>query len=207
MGPELRFLVLVALGVAIGVLAAAMAPPAPAQAAIEWLAAPRPVGAFELQDATGSWRSPDLHGEWTVVVLGFTHCPDVCPTSLAELARLARTMGRHTPRVAFVSVDPARDSPIEATRYARAFHPGFRGATGSSEQLRRFTRALGMQFEAAGETVAHSTAFAVIDPTGAYVGRFRPGFEPSQVARELQRAVDAAGAGGQPHDAPTAFSG
>src|SRR3546814_16110905 len=88
---------------------------------------PRELPAFSLRQSDGTQLVPgELKGHWTLVFLGFTYCPDVCPTTLAELAQAQKqweTLPESTrPRVMFVSVDPDRDDPDRIGEYAPAFH-------------------------------------------------------------------------------------
>ena len=91
-----------------------------------------------------------LRGAWTLVFLGFTHCPDVCPTTLAELAG-AEALGRPMPaairpRVLFVSVDPERDTPAGLATTRTIFQPDTLAATGDPAALADFARSLGIVF-------------------------------------------------------------
>src|SRR5688572_28487024 len=90
--------------------------------------AQRALAPFELQQSDGTPLTADeLRGHWTLVFLGFTHCPDVCPTTLSDLAAAQRQWADvpagARPRVLFVSVDPARDTPAKTGEYAAFFHP------------------------------------------------------------------------------------
>src|SRR5690606_27497951 len=102
-------------------------PPAPALQAVKLFEQPRELPAFSLQQSDGTPLVPgELQGHWTLVFLGFTHCPDVCPTTLAQLAQAQKQWAAlpeaTRPRVLFVSVDPERDSPDRIGEYAHAFH-------------------------------------------------------------------------------------
>src|SRR6478609_2936034 len=126
------WILLVALAAGLGLWAAqhAFAPGAPARPelrAVRLFPEPRTLPAFSLQQSDGTRLVPgELQGHWTLVFLGFTHCPDVCPTTLAELAQAQRawqTLPEATrPRVLFVSVDPDRDTPERTGEYAHGFH-------------------------------------------------------------------------------------
>ena len=92
----------------------------------------------------------ELKGHWTLVFLGFTHCPDVCPTTLAELAEAQKQWAAlpeaTRPRVLFVSVDPERDTPDRIGEYAHAFHRDTLAATADVPALESFAKSLSMVF-------------------------------------------------------------
>jgi protein SCO1/2 len=105
---------------------------------------PAPAPALRLVEHGG--RVFDLAAERGRVVLlffGYTHCPDICPTTLADWRRVKAGLGADTARVrfVFVSTDPARDTPEAARRYARGFDPSFTGLTGDSATLASLERA------------------------------------------------------------------
>ena len=112
---------------------------------------PREAPALRLARGEGVGGTPfDLAGERGRVVavfFGYANCPDVCPTTLADLAKVADTLDaedRARFRVVFVSVDPARDTPAAADAYARRFHPSFVGVTGPEAQVLGIARAFGV---------------------------------------------------------------
>ena len=98
---------------------------------------------LELTDHNGQRRTlADFRGKVVTVFFGFTHCPDVCPTTLGEMAMVMKELGADAGRlqVLFVTVDPARDTPEVLKRYVPAFHPGFLGLTGSADDIARTAR-------------------------------------------------------------------
>ena len=91
-----------------------------------------------LTDHNGQRRTlADFKGKVVTVFFGFTHCPDVCPTTLAEMATVMKELGGDASRVQvlFVTVDPDRDTPDVLKRYVPVFHPTFLGMTGSAEDI------------------------------------------------------------------------
>ncbi|MCF7223181.1 SCO family protein [Marilutibacter chinensis] len=155
---------------------------------------------FELTQSDGTaLEASELRGHWTAVFLGFTHCPDVCPTTLAELARAQKRWETipeaSRPRVLFVSVDPERDTPELIGRYAHAFHKDTLAATGSLPALESFAKSLSMVFAkvpppegvpADRYLIEHSATIAVLDPQGRMAGLIRPPLEPEKIAADLQ---------------------
>jgi protein SCO1/2 len=95
---------------------------------------------LKLPDADGRMRTlADFKGKVTLVFFGYTQCPDVCPTTLSELAAVKRALGPDGDRVqgVFVSVDPPRDTPQVLREYMRSFDPGFVALTGTPEQIKQ----------------------------------------------------------------------
>ncbi len=170
--------------------------------AVRLFPAPRALPAFSLQESDGSTLTPDeLAGRWTLVFLGFTHCPDVCPTTLTELAQAQKAWEvlpeARRPRVLFVSVDPERDSPAQTGEYARYFHPATLAATAQEPALQDFASALGMVYmkvpvEGGDYTMDHSSAVVVIDPMGRQAGLIRPPLVPADIAADLARLAEVA---------------
>ena len=125
----------------------------------------------------------EVAGHWTVVFLGFTHCPDVCPTTLAELAKAQKQWGNlpsvSRPKVLFVSVDPERETPTSVGEYAHFFHRETVAASGTAPDLASFANALGLVFmkvPTTGDdyTIDHSATIVVLDPQGQEAGLIRP---------------------------------
>ena len=117
----------------------------------------------------------DYTGDVILLFFGFTHCPHICPTTLANLATVSQALGEETQedlRVLFVSVDPARDNPTTLSAYTEAFGPEFIGLTGSQEDLQALTRRYRVTY-GYGEKdtnghydVSHSNAVFVFDRDG-----------------------------------------
>lgn len=148
----------------------------------------RELPAFRLQASDGKpLTAESLRGHWTVVFLGFTHCPDVCPTTLGELAKAQDAWKdippSKRPRVLFVSVDPERDTPKRTGDYALYFHPDTLAATAAEPALSEFARALGLVYmksplPGGDYTMDHSATLVVLDPSGRQAGLIRPNPPP-----------------------------
>ena len=100
------------------------------------LTPPRPLPEFELIDQDGSpFTQAQLRGHWSVLFFGFTHCPDVCPTTLGVLAKARQELSdlpdELQPHVVLVSVDPKRDTPQQLASYVKFFDSSFTGVTGT----------------------------------------------------------------------------
>lgn len=131
--------------------------------------------ALALTDHHGKLRRlEDWRGKAVVVFFGFTHCPDVCPTTLADMAQVVRQLGADGERVQvlFVTVDPERDTQAVLAKYVPAFNPRFLGMRGSLEATRAAAGEFKVYFEKRpGEapgaySVDHSAQAYVIDPQG-----------------------------------------
>ncbi len=112
----------------------------------------KPLPEFKLNKTDGSQLTRDyFENQWTLVFFGFTHCPDICPTTLAHLRNVEKQLSAHSEiakdtKVLFISVDPERDTPEQMNRYISYFSKNFDGATGSHEQLITLTRSIGVLY-------------------------------------------------------------
>lgn len=144
---------------------------------------PRALPDFALVDHRGEpFTGASLEGQWTLVFFGFTYCPDICPTTMAFLARFMgelEGLPEHADtRVVMVSVDPARDTPERLAEYVPYFDPSFTGVTGEFLDIHRFATALNTPFrKVPGEDenylVDHSANVVLINPRGDYHGFFK----------------------------------
>jgi protein SCO1/2 len=143
---------------------------------------------LELVDHAGKPRRlEDFRGKAVVVFFGFTHCPDVCPTTLAEVSASLKKLGPDAERVQvlFVTVDPERDSAEALGRYVTAFDSRFIGLRGDVEATKRVAKEFKIYFEKrkTGDSYAvdHSSQSYVIDPQG----RLRLLVRPDRLAEDL----------------------
>ena len=138
---------------------------------------PRAAPDFALRAATGAeFRLSRHRGKVLVLAFGYTHCPDVCPTVLAELAQVRARLGAAATRVqvAYISVDPERDTPERLRAYTEVFDKTFLGLTGPVEQLAPVWKAYGVSIarrpvpgrDPAAYAVHHSASIYLIDPRG-----------------------------------------
>jgi protein SCO1/2 len=128
---------------------------------------------LELTDHTGKPRRlEDWRGKVVVLFFGFTHCPDICPTTLADIAGAVKSLGPDAERVQvlMVSVDPERDTPEALGKYVTAFDPRFLGLRGDLAATRKVAKEFKIYFEkrktGGSYTVDHSAQSYVIDPQG-----------------------------------------
>lgn len=157
---------------------------------------PRPLPEFSLQQTDGNPLHREAFlGHWSVVYPGYTHCPDVCPTTLSALAQATRSLPAQRVHVIFLSVDPARDSIADLRRYVHGFDPDFVGANGSGDELARLTSALGVRYASAAaaaspSTIDHSAAVILIDPQARVAGYIGPPFTAAALREDLSRAAE-----------------
>jgi protein SCO1/2 len=155
----------------------------------------RPIADFQLTRSDGSaLTAMQLRGHWTLVFIGFSHCPDVCPTTLASLAQAQKAWEAvaedHRPRLLFVSVDPERDTPKALGDYAHFFHPATIAATANEPALGEFAKALGLVYmkvpQANGDyDMDHSATLVLLDPQGRQAGLVRPPLQAKDIAADI----------------------
>ncbi|MDP1538257.1 MAG: SCO family protein [Burkholderiales bacterium] len=127
-----------------------------------------------LTDHNGQRRTlADFRGKVVTLFFGFTHCPDVCPTTLSEMALVMKELGNDAARlqVLFVTVDPERDTADVLQRYVPAFHPTFLGLTGSAEDIARTAKEFKIFFQkqnlpGGGYSMDHSAGTYILDGQG-----------------------------------------
>ncbi len=142
---------------------------------------PKPVD-FALEGPEGPVRLSQFQEEVVLLFFGYVHCPDVCPTTLLALKRAYEKLSpkdQERVRVVFVSVDPERDTPEVADRYAKAFHPSFLGLSGSPEAVREAAQTFGVyyqktQYRGPGEYLVDHTATTFVVKEGKLVLLFSP---------------------------------
>lgn len=159
---------------------------------------PRPVPAFTFTQADGRPISTaPQSGRPLVLFFGYTHCPDVCPTTLADWVRVRRQLGDAGERVRFlfVSVDPARDTPAVAAAYAARFSPAFTGVSGDSATTAAILRAFGATAAqepatgASGYLVSHSSQLFLVDDQGRLVAMYPFGRGWNALAADLEKLL------------------
>jgi len=172
---------------------------APAMQSLKVLPEPRVIADFELADQNGEpFSLADLQGRWTLIFFGFTHCPDICPSTLFELQAVHEQLtagagpGPSRHQVLFVSVDPERDTPERLKSYVSYFHPDFIGASGSDQQLRPLALQLGIAYRieeheagATHYTVDHSASVLLTDPSGRLYGVFPAPHEAGKLSADM----------------------
>lgn len=142
---------------------------------------------FQLVDHNKqTFTAANLVGHWSLVFVGYTYCPDICPTTLAELKEiypeLQKIPSDFPIQVVLLSVDPKRDTPERLNEYINFFHSDFIAVSGEHAQLFPLVRAMGMMYSMSESTdnpnylVDHSSSVIVVNPKAQVVGRFKPDF-------------------------------
>lgn len=160
---------------------------------------PRAVAAFTLQDIHGNPVSlASLANHWSVLFFGYTSCPDVCPATLAQLARthkaLSNLPAKLQPQIILISVDPKRDTIEKLGSYLQFFSKDFLGFTGTQQQIDSFTKAMGVPVEYKTQpdgsyTVDHAAVLFVIDPQQHLHAVFSPPYDAAILAKDLRSLV------------------
>ena len=159
---------------------------------------PKPLTAFALTDDNNRvFDLASLKGKWTFLFFGFTHCPDVCPTTLAVLARARENIARNTGgakdiQFVFISVDPHRDTADKLRRYVDYFDTNFLGVTGSDAQIGNLAGQLSAAYQVAitpgtdNYPVYHTTAVYLVDPRARYHAMFTPPLDADTISRRFK---------------------
>ncbi|WP_375056330.1 SCO family protein [Zobellella sp. DQSA1] len=167
---------------------------------------PRPLKDIALLDADGRpFTEQQFAGRWSLVFVGYTFCPDICPTTLADLARIYPELQQlnEPVQVVFVSVDPVRDTPERLKAYTAYFNPDFVAVTADHEWLMPAVQQLGLIYgvyerEERDYLVDHSASISLVNPRGQLHASFRPSFDEqtqmplvdgTELVRDLSRIV------------------
>jgi protein SCO1/2 len=148
------------------------------------------IAPFSLYDQNGETVTQDaLKGHWSLVFFGYTYCPDVCPTTLAELNRAAKHITKDDLEVILVSVDPSRDTPKQLKTYIEYFNPKFQAWSGEESVLATLARQLHIFFQKSGEgenyLMDHSSQVVLVNPEGEYQGYFTEPLNPDEMASHI----------------------
>lgn len=151
---------------------------------------------FALPDATGQQRTThDFAGKHVLVFFGFTNCPDVCPTTLAEVAQVMDDLGDAAALVQplFISIDPERDRRLGLAEFTAAFHSSIIGLAGDDAQTRAAADSFRIHFAREddatapdGYTMSHSPALYLIGPEGDWLRQFTYGTPASEILADLR---------------------
>ncbi len=152
-------------------------------------------GPFTLVDQDGkALTDRDMKGKPYLVFFGYTHCPDICPTTLFEISEVLNAMGKDADRInaLFISVDPDRDTPAVMKDYLSSFDPHLRGATGSEKQLAAVEKAYRVYAKKVptkdGDySMDHSAVVYLMDKQGRFVAPFNLKRKPAEAAAALKK--------------------
>ncbi|MGH8439328.1 MAG: SCO family protein [Pseudomonas sp.] len=158
----------------------------------------RTVPSIEMTDEKGQTVAVDeLKGKWSLLFFGYTFCPDICPTTLAQLRQVKSELPKEAVerlQVVLVSIDPNRDTPAQLQQYLGYFDKDFRGLTGSLDNLQKLANALSIPFIPADTskpnyTVDHSGNLALLGPDGKQRGFIRAPFNNQKLVAQLPGLV------------------
>lgn len=161
---------------------------------------PLSLDGLELISKTGETVSiNDLTGHYSVVFFGFTHCPDICPTTLLDMQKINKKLQQRnqpTPNFVFISVDPERDSPEVLKEYIAYFNPDFRAYTADADNLKKLASQLGVAYmvedhepDAENYQVDHTAAWFVLNQEAQRVGIFTTPHVVDTITADLQLLV------------------
>lgn len=163
---------------------------------------PRALSAFQLTDDTKkTFTNSNFANHWSLLFFGFTHCPELCPTTLSVLNQsyqILQTMHQKPmPQVIFISVDPQRDNAQRIAEYLASFNNDFIGATGSKQQLDQLTQELNimyMKIADQGEqqgmySIDHSGTILMIDPKGQLYAVFTTPHDAKAIAKDVSTII------------------
>jgi protein SCO1/2 len=158
----------------------------------------RNIDAFTLTDQNGQpFTLNSLKGKWSFLFFGYTHCPDVCPTTLAILNSVAQTLEAQDGNLddvqfVFVSVDPERDSPKQIGEYLAYFNKAFIGATGKRDQIDQLAKQMSAMYFINKKpgvkeyTVDHSASIVLTQPDGKLRALFSPPHIPESIIKSYR---------------------
>lgn len=153
---------------------------------------------FKLTDHTGKVRTmADFTGKVVVLFFGFTHCPDVCPTTMADMARVMTKLGKDSERVQvlFATLDPKRDTPELMAQYVPGFHPSFLGLTGDEATMKKTAKDFKIYAQQVeGKTpgsysIDHTAGMFVFDPSGRLRLFVSYGMEPDKILADVKQLL------------------
>lgn len=156
-------------------------------------------GDFTLQSISGPTSLSDFEGKVSVLYIGYTHCPDVCPTSLAIMSQALKELSEEEleqVQPLFVSVDPERDTPERLAKYSEFFHPKIIGMTGPKkdidlmvERYGAFYRKVEMEDSAMDYSVDHSSRIYLINKKGQLSQTLTHATMPNDVVAEIRKLL------------------
>lgn len=133
-----------------------------------------------------------FNNHWTLLFFGFSHCANICPTTLTLLNRVYRQLQPQHPllQVIFVSLDPAHDHPQRLKTYMASFNKDFSAATGTEKELKKVKSLFGIFSQATSEsTLAHSNSIMLVNPQGRWRAIISPEIPAQQLQNEIERLI------------------
>jgi len=150
---------------------------------------------FELTNQYGTIvRDEDFAGQWLLMFFGYTNCPDVCPTTIAEMSAVMAGLGEDSDKVQpiMVTIDPERDTPEALATYLDFFSPGLVGLTGTAEQISTTSKTFNVFYAKSadpsapdGYSMAHSSHVFLFNPDGEFIRLYRYGTSAETILEDL----------------------
>lgn len=158
---------------------------------------PRLLKEFELTDQNGQpFTKANFEGKLNLIFFGFTHCPDICPTTMAYLGSVYRALSESNQskvQIILVSLDPARDTEAALKPYIEYFHPNFVGLTGKFPQVMRLTNNVNVAFNKVilddDYTIDHTSHIAVLNGKGDYAGFIKTPIDTKVMPRIIESTL------------------
>jgi len=159
-----------------------------------------------VKDNGSDFTLDDLTGHWSLLFFGYTHCPDICPTTMGVLAQARKTASANNhmfPQVIFISVDPERDKVEMLTEYVQYFDNDFIAVTGNEKLIKALTLQMSVVYMKmpadnnsatdsadSGYLIDHSAALLLLNPEGKLVAFFNPPHDPKTILKDFQTVVN-----------------
>jgi len=165
---------------------------------------PQEISKFSLVDSQGRpFNNNTFWGHWTFIFFGFTTCAQICPTTMNDLNQMYQSLLKNQqnpmPQVVLISIDPATDTLEKLGNYVQSFNPHFQGATGDKSEIDKLTSHLGILYQKTKdkktglETIDHSGAILLVDPSGKLAAIFSAPHDPVAMAKDFQVIVSNSG--------------
>lgn len=152
---------------------------------------------FVVQGVSSDVKLKDFRGKQVIVYFGYGLCPDICPTSLVEIANALNALGekeRNETEAIFISLDPARDKPVQLDKFSKYFHAKMIGATASDEYLKKLTQNYGANYQkvelnnsSLGYSLAHTADIYLIDKKGKLKATLPFGISGSDIVAAIRK--------------------
>lgn len=159
---------------------------------------PRIISPFKLTNMSGKQLTlENLKGHYSLIFFGFTHCPDLCPTTLAMLNQSYKMLEsahvKTMPQILFISVDPEQDTPAVLKTYLQSFNKAFLGATGSKEQIDKLTQEMSVIYakvidekDPTHYSIDHSGTILIVNPAAQFYGVFTMPHDAQKIADDMK---------------------
>ncbi len=161
---------------------------------------PKTLAPFSLQRTAGrTFTQKDIQGHWTLVYFGYTHCPDVCPTTMMQFQQMQEKLKKNVPELpvsfVMVTVDPERDTPALMEDYVRHFNTTFTGLSGDPKEIKALAKQLfvgyqrGQDDAAIGYAMYHSDSVLIINPKGQFAAIFSSPHPAKNMTQDFLKVI------------------